>query len=176
DYGVEGIVNRCEYLKTLSLSSCYEVTDVGILKIICNCKKLQMLELERIKQFTGIGYLDLVPTHLPLLKRLNLCGCRLTIPQVLLLKLVAAMPQLEVINPYGSPVLIKEDTRCWIHSFFGNKRAFYLGNKRAFYLGNFKVPILPSITVGICYNVFNAILKVFMKTIDYTRKSFIGFS
>ncbi|KAJ9589697.1 hypothetical protein L9F63_017103 [Diploptera punctata] len=115
DYGLEGIANRCVHLKTLSLGRCYEVTDAGIMKIICNCKKLQILDLERVLRITGTGYLDLVPTHLPLLKRLNLSECNL-IPEELLLELVAAMPQLEVRNRHGLvPSQKIEDFSFWIH-------------------------------------------------------------
>ncbi|KAJ9586670.1 hypothetical protein L9F63_019708, partial [Diploptera punctata] len=100
----------CVHLKTLSLGWCLEVTDAGILKLICNCKKLQILELDGVWRITGIGYLDLVPTHLPLLKRLNLYECDF-IPPELLLELVAAMPQLEVLDNRGCSVLIQKDKR-----------------------------------------------------------------
>ncbi|KAJ9586674.1 hypothetical protein L9F63_019712 [Diploptera punctata] len=114
DYGLEGIALRCVHLKTLTLGWCNKVTDAGIMKVICNCKKLQILELEGVERITGTGYLDLVPTHLPLLKRLYLRSCE-HIPQELLLKLVAAMPQLEVINHRGRIVsLLKENFRYWI--------------------------------------------------------------
>ncbi|KAJ9586675.1 hypothetical protein L9F63_019713, partial [Diploptera punctata] len=104
DYGLEGIANRCVHLGTLLLGWCWKVTDAGILKIICNCKKLEILGLQGVYRLTGIGYLHLVPTHLPLLKRLNLYDC-VFIPTELLLELVVAMPQLEVNDSHGYAVV-----------------------------------------------------------------------
>ncbi|KAJ9574539.1 hypothetical protein L9F63_008278, partial [Diploptera punctata] len=129
DYGLEGIANRCVNLRTLYLNSCYKVTDAGILKLICNCKKLQILELIEIGGITGTGCLDLIPTHLPLLKKLNSFLCR-HVPDELLLKLASVMPQLEVINHngYRVPVLKEEQFRSRIHREYNHLYSYIDGD------------------------------------------------
>lgn len=73
--------------------------------------------------FPGTGYFELVPSHLPHLKRLNLEQCN-NVCDESLEELVAAVPELEVINYYGDRVVAlkneprnsgsaeEEDTEC----------------------------------------------------------------
>jgi hypothetical protein len=57
---------------------------------------------------TGTGYFALVPSHLPHLKRLNLEQCN-NVCDKSLEELVAAVPELEVIDYYGDRVVAEKN-------------------------------------------------------------------
>ncbi|PSN48714.1 hypothetical protein C0J52_08781 [Blattella germanica] len=103
------LCSSCLHLKSLSLCWCWDLTDAGILQVISHCSKLQYLNLLGVVHITGTGYFALVPTHLPQLQRLNLEQCN-NISDESLASLVAAVPNLVVINYYGEEVtLVKEE-------------------------------------------------------------------
>ncbi|KDR11567.1 F-box protein SKP2A-like [Zootermopsis nevadensis] len=104
DHGLEGIANRCVQLRNLSLCWCWEVTDAGIMILVTHCSELRVLDLLGVIHITGTGYFELVPSHLPHLERLNLEQCSYMCGKYLE-ELVAAVPELEVIDYYGDRVV-----------------------------------------------------------------------
>ncbi|KAJ9589696.1 hypothetical protein L9F63_017102, partial [Diploptera punctata] len=120
DYGLEGIANRCVHLMALSLGWCWEVTDAGILKLICNCNKLQILDLLGVVRITGFEtdlirrqdmryWILCLGSHTFTITQNTEFGTSNNVSEELLTELVAAMPQLEVIDYYGERVQLQEE-------------------------------------------------------------------
>jgi hypothetical protein len=47
-------VHRCEQLKELDISFCYNITDAGISMVICNCSQLRVLKMRDVPFITGM--------------------------------------------------------------------------------------------------------------------------
>eukprot|EP00913_Durusdinium_trenchii_P025390 g23835.t2 len=74
DETVQRIVGRAPQLRLLDLTRCPKVTDMGATLVCENLCELQVLRLYAMAQLTPAAFNGL--QRLPLLKELDLCGCR----------------------------------------------------------------------------------------------------
>lgn len=100
DNAVQAVTQQCgSCLKTLNLSWCWDVTDVGLTAIVDKCSRLKELHLVGLHRVMG-SCLDRIPEEMPCLKHMDLQQCNL-INDAIIEDAVRRKPDLVVLNYYG---------------------------------------------------------------------------